>query len=124
MRRKTPEHDAQVGVIQWWGWVCKGYGLPEFALYAVPNAGAGAQRGQAGKMKAEGARAGIPDLVLPVGRGGYAGLVIEMKSPVGRTSPEQREVLAWFESIGWRAVVCRSADAAMQEIKAYLAGRP
>ena len=79
MRRRSPEHDAQVAVIQWWAYAHKGFGLPEFALFAVPNAGAGAQRGQAGKMKAEGARSGIPDLLLPVARGAYRGLCIEMK---------------------------------------------
>ena len=123
MRRRSPEHDSQVVVIEWWSWAHKGLGLPEFALFAVPNAGAGAQRGQAGKMKAEGARSGIPDLLLPVERRGRKGLAIEMKSEIGRVSVPQVEVLAWFASIGWQTEVCRSADAAIAALQQYLGAR-
>ena len=122
-RVKDEEFQNQKAVIQWWAYAHRGYGLPEFALMAYP-AGGLRTKATAGKLKAQGARAGIPDMSLPLAKGGFGGLVIELKSSVGRTSPIQREVLAWFESIGWRAVVCRSADAAMREIKAYLGARP
>jgi len=116
----STEHDEQVAVIQWWAYACKGYRLPEFALFAVPNAGAGASRGQAGKMKAEGARPGIPDLLMPVARGRYRGLAIEMKAGRGRLSGQQVAVLAWFRSQGWDSWTCYSTDAAIVEIKRYL----
>ena len=119
---RDEEHQHQVAVILWWAYVCKGYGLPGSALFAVPNGGARSKR-TAGRLKAEGVRPGIPDLILPVARGIYRGLVVEMKSRVGRISPAQVEVLAWFESIGWRAVVCRSAEPAMDEITSYLRGK-
>ena len=123
MKRRNLEHQHQAAVIEWWSWAHNGHGLPEFALFAVPNAGAGAQRGQAGKMKAEGARPGIPDLLLPIGRRGRMGLAIEMKSETGRISIQQTEVMAWFRSIGWQVEVCRSADAAIAAVQQYLGAR-
>lgn len=115
------EHQIQVSVIQWWNYACHGWRLPAFALHAIPNAGAGAQRGQAGKMKAEGTRAGIPDLFLavPVGRAG--GLYIEMKRAVGgKVSPEQRAVMNYLMKAGYVVAVCRSLDEARETITRYL----
>ena len=123
MKRRNLEHQHQVAVVEWFAWAHKGLGVPEFALLAVPNAGAGAQRGQAGKMKAEGVRSGVPDLLLPVARhasNGGNGLAIEMKAPDGRVSASQTEVMAWFRLQGWRVVVCRSSGEAIDAIKDYL----
>ncbi len=124
MKRRNLEHQSQAAVIQWFAYAHKGLGLPEFALFAVPNAGAGAQRGQAGKMKAEGARSGIPDLLLPVARRGRIGLAIEMKAPKGRISDSQAIVLPWFAEQGWRVEVCYSSGAAIDAIKDYLGDGP
>ena len=122
MKRRDTEHQHQVAVIEWWAYAHKGFGVPEFSLFAVPNAGAGAQRGQAGKMKAEGVRSGAPDLILAVRRAAHPGMVIEMKSETGRVSVSQTEFLAWFREQGWRAVVCRSSGEAIDEITSYLRG--
>jgi hypothetical protein len=73
-------------------------------LFAIPNAGAGAQSGQAGKMKAEGVKRGVPDLHLPVARNGYHGLFIEMKYGKGTPSPEQKEWIADLREEGYRVV--------------------
>ena len=113
------EHQHQVAVIDWWAWMHKGYGLPEFALFAVPNGG-DRHPAVAGKLKAEGTRAGIPDLVFPVARGAFHGLVIEMKSAAGKHSPAQKEVLAWFVVQDWRVHTCYSAESAIKALKAYL----
>lgn len=120
------EHQEQCAVVDWWALACKGYCLPEFALYAVPNAGAGAQKGQAGKMKAEGVRPGIQDLNLDAARGGYHGLRIEMKSsgPHARVSPDQRVVHAYMKIAGYGMAVCWNSGEAIDTIKAYLAGAP
>lgn len=49
-------------------------------LYAIPNGG---YRGktEAARLKGLGVMKGVLDLKLPVGRGGYFGLYIEMKKP-------------------------------------------
>lgn len=119
---KASEHQEQCAVIEWWSYFAATVGLPAFALFAIPNAGAGAQSGQAGKMKAEGVRAGVPDLCLAVARNGFHGLYIEMKSADGVVRPHQTEVMKYLESAGYRVVVCYGADRAMTSIKNYLRG--
>lgn len=92
-------------------------------LHHSPNGGlrsplAGAQ------MKAIGVKKGWPDLILPVGRGLTNGLVIEMKSATGSTSPEQKEWLAHFEAQQWTVRVCRSAQEARLSLCLYLGIAP
>lgn len=53
--------------------------FPELALlYHVPNGGS-RKKAEAGRFRAEGVKAGVPDLCLPVARGGFHGLYIELK---------------------------------------------
>lgn len=114
------EHDEQVALIQWWAYECKRHGLPEFALFAIPNAGAGSQRGQAGKMKAEGTRKGIPDLCLAVPRGALHGLYIELKARHGQVRPWQSTAIYYLRLAGYRAEFCYGADKAIAVIHEYL----
>lgn len=46
-------------------------------LYHVPNGGS-RHKAEAGRLRAEGVKAGVPDLCLPVARGQYHGLYIEL----------------------------------------------
>ena len=52
-------------------------------LFHVPNGGARG-KAEAARMKRQGVKAGVPDLMLPVARGGYHGLFLEMKAALGR----------------------------------------
>lgn len=62
---------------------------PELSLlFHVPNGGK-RSKVEAARFKAMGVQAGVPDLFLPVPRGAYHGLFIEMKAPKGRTSNAQ-----------------------------------
>lgn len=58
-------------------------------IYAIPNGG---YRGksQGGKLKAEGVKAGMPDLHLPVARHGRHSLYLELKFGDGKLSKEQQ----------------------------------
>ena len=117
--RRDLEHREQVAVVQWWSYVHKAYGLPEFALFAYP-AGGLRHKSTAGKLKAEGVRRGIPDLLLPVARQHWHGLALEMKSENGTVRDAQKIVHTWLLGAGWNVEVCYSAEAAINAIKKYL----
>ena len=71
------EHDEQVALLKFCNLNQVKY--PELALlYAIPNGG-NRNIVTATKLKAEGVKAGVPDLCLPVPRGGYHGMYLEMK---------------------------------------------
>lgn len=113
------EHAEQKAVIQWWAWHCTGYGLPSFALFAIPNGG-NRDAITGAMLKAEGVRAGIPDLMLAKPNKFYFGLFIELKRLNTYANPAQRAVGAYLNGAAYRWVVCQGADAAIAEIKAYL----
>ena len=119
--REPSEHDSQRAVCDWWRLACKGYGLPEFSLFAVPNGGA-RHVAVARKLKAEGVRAGILDLVLTVPRIdlGCGALFVEMKRRPNKPSAEQEAVILYLRKRGYHAVVCYSAQEAITAISAYL----
>jgi hypothetical protein len=98
--------------------------MPEVAdlIYHVPNGGHRA-KAVAAKLKAQGVKAGIPDLVLPMARGGYFGLYIEFKATPPNAAPvsaEQHERIRKLNEQGYLAVVCRGHFDAMEQIRAYL----
>lgn len=111
------EHDQQVTVIQW----CEtaGRNLPFIDLiYAIPNGGM-RNKAVAGKLKAEGVKAGMPDLCLPVPSDLYCGLYIEMKDTDGKVRKTQNEKIARLQEAGHKVVVCYSATEAIKEIQDY-----
>lgn len=103
-------------------------------LFHIPNGGsrgdtARSRMIQGAKLKAEGVRPGVADLMLPVRRGDLGGLFIEMKRPSerpvratsrGGVSDEQREFALFVEDQGYRWQVCYSWDEAAREITDYL----
>ncbi|NBA95525.1 VRR-NUC domain-containing protein [Pseudomonas sp. R5(2019)] len=90
-------------------------------IYHVPNGGHRV-KAVASKLKAQGVKAGIPDLVLPMARGGYFGLYIEFKATVepAPVSPSQSACLRRLNEQGYLAVVCRGHFDAMEQLRAYL----
>lgn len=89
-------------------------------LHHIPNGGS-RNKAEAHKLKAEGVKAGVPDICLPVPRGSYHGLYIEMKRiRGGRISEEQRKWLKDLAKQGYRAQICRGWEEAAGTIKEYL----
>lgn len=117
---KTIEHTEQVNLIKWWALASKQFGVSEQLLFAIPNGG---QRNLlvAKKLKAEGVRAGVPDLFLAVKRGEYGGLFIEMKKPKGgRVSDSQKSMMNDLSNSGYKTSVCKGWIEAGAQIKQYL----
>lgn len=118
INRQASEHDEQA-VLFSWAAMAQGE-HPELAmLFAVPNGG---QRhpAVAAQLKAEGVRAGVPDVFLAVPRGRFHGLAIEMKVKPNKPTAQQLEWIALLRHYGYSAVVCFGAQDAINTVKAYL----
>lgn len=109
------EADEQRAVVEW----CD---LRKVPVFHIPNGGFRNGR-EAANLKRQGVRAGVPDLCVPVARGGYHSLYIEMKAGRGRVSDRQREWLRLLRDQGMCAYVCYGASNAIALIDEYLNGR-
>ena len=115
------EHLEQKALIQWANLNLKIY--PELSLlFAIGNSGHRSPITGA-RLKEEGVRAGVPDLCLPVARGPYGSLFIEMKRRMGGiVSPQQRKWIKALREAGNKVEVCAGFIAARDEIIEYLEG--
>lgn len=104
------------------GWFRLQYPAVGKLLFAVPNGGA-RSRTEAAIMKAEGVTAGVTDLILLLGRGGFNALCIEMKTTDRRSalSDAQIEWRSLTITNGNRHVVCRTLEEFQSEIRWYMA---
>lgn len=94
--------------------------------FHVPNGGHRV-KAVAAKLKAQGVKAGVSDISLPMARGGYFGLYIELKATPPHDSPvtaTQSAFLLAVELEGYMAIVCRGMHEAMQVIDGYMALSP
>jgi hypothetical protein len=115
---KNIEHQNQYALISWWAIKHKSYGLPEFALFAVPNGGArNAVTGAI--LKREGVRKGVCDLILLKPNKDHAGLLIEMKASKGVVSKDQQAFID-YANYDYKAVICYSWTEASDLIHNYL----
>jgi len=106
MDRMPLEHEEQREVVRWFRqcW-------PNVRIMAIPNGGA-RSKATAGRLKAEGVSAGVPDLFIPAW-----GLWIEMKRiKGGSVSPEQKDWMSYLELNGYKCFVARGAEDAKRQI--------
>ncbi len=76
-------------------------------IFAIPNGGIRDKR-MGARMKAEGLRAGVPDMLLPVARGGFHSLYIELKKRKGgKVSDVQKTWVAALKAEGHRVEICK-----------------
>ena len=126
-KQKTDwEHNEQKALFAW-AHLAKAT-QPELQwLFAVPNGG---QRhpAVAAKLKAEGVKRGVPDIGLPVARGGFHGLWIELKFQGNQTAKRgtvSKEQQQWIENLalnGYAVAVCYGWREAQLTIERYLKG--
>jgi hypothetical protein len=100
-------------------------------MFAIPN---GTHKSIAArqKFKAEGLKAGVPDLMIPYPNNNYHGLFIEMKQRPKtlkngsksyaniKVSPEQDKWILRLREQGYEAKVCYGADEAIELIEEYM----
>lgn len=118
------ESQTQISCVRWFRIV---HAALSSLLFSIPN---GARMGgkmnkkgspiQASIMKAEGMTSGVADLFLAYPKGGFSGLFIEMKTPVGTLSPEQRSFLERMSAVGYAVAVCRNQNEFEKTVTDYL----
>lgn len=97
--------------------------MPELKLlYHIPNGGK-RDIATAKKLKAEGVKAGVPDICLPVARGKYHGLYIELKVGKNKTTENQDMWLEALNKNGYYTDVCYGWEEASKVITDYLKER-
>jgi hypothetical protein len=117
--RRAPsheEHDLQCACVNWFDLTHPNMRLN---LFAVPNGGR-RDKATGARLKSEGVRAGVSDLILLKQRHGYGALLIEMKTAKGVLSQLQRIWRDHISKDGYRHVVCRSLDDFITAINDYL----
>lgn len=121
-RMDYPEEEVEQTCLFRWAAYSLGAHPELRLLHAIPNGGK-RSKSEAARMKAAGVKAGVPDMFLPVARGGSHGLYIELKRiKGGRVSAEQ---LAWMEELtreGYTCAVCHGWEEARKVIQTYLRG--
>ena len=119
---KRNEDTEQIAVITWARLNTGKY--PELRwLHHIPNGGK-RNRNEAAKFKAMGVVAGVSDLCLPIPKGQYCGLYIEMKYEGGRLQDTQKEFLKAMKDAGHFVATCYSAENAINIIREYCSLSP
>lgn len=103
------EHVEQVKFVNWFR-----YQYPNVLIFAIPNGGA-RHIVVAKNLKSEGVVAGVPDLFIPAWK-----LFIEMKREKGgKISNEQLKVMKYLNENGYRTLISKGCDAAIEHVKAF-----
>lgn len=132
LAKSGTEHGEQAALMCWANYMSHWYPVLAY-LYANANGGS---RGdteksraiEGAKMKAEGVKVGVPDLMGPWPRyvasmnANYAGLYIEMKRVDGGDggSEDQQRWLTYLNEVGYAAQICNGWINAMKTIRKYL----
>lgn len=108
------EHDEQVALF---GMLA--YHPDLWVAFAIPNGGARHIR-TAIKLKQEGVKAGVWDIMLPIPKNGYHGMFVEMKFGKNKLTAEQMQFGKAMIEYGYCCKVAYSAQEAYDEIMEYL----
>ena len=107
--RIPTEHEEQRELVRWFRQT-----WPGVRIFAIPNGGARSPA-TAGRLKAEGVSSGVPDLFIPAW-----GLWVEMKRTKGGSlSAEQKDWIAYLESVRFCCIVGKGADDAKCKLQAF-----
>lgn len=88
-------------------------------LWTHPPNGGARHRAEGGKLKAQGAKKGVPDVLIftPPPLGNYVGAAIELKrTKGGKVSEEQRKWLEGLAECGWFTAVAKGFDEAKRTL--------
>ena len=102
-RRAAPEEDLQRVCVEYAEVMSLKHPILDYLFH--PANGGKRPKGEAGKMKALGVKTGVPDLMLPFPspNGRWQGMGLELKSPNGKMTDDQRRWLETAIDKGWLA---------------------
>lgn len=110
-KRARPEQDFQRELVRAFGYLL----TPATFWFAVPNGGWRSSV-EAAIFKGQGVKAGVPDIIL-IHAGRALGL--ELKSQIGRLSPEQRDVHDQMRGAGSRVEIARNISQALDHLRSF-----
>lgn len=94
------------------------------SIYAVPNGGYELDPRVGARLKREGLKKGVYDLVVDIPKHGAHGLRIEVKKPKGKISEEQEQWERRALVNGYHHAYCISTDQIVDLVAAYFAQFP
>lgn len=115
---KDSEHSHQSALFAWAALSVDKYPQLKW-MFAIPNGGLRDIR-TATNLKAEGVKAGVPDIMLAYPTKNFAGLFIELKVGKNKTSKEQDAWLSYLSSVGYMTTVQWGWEGAKDIIVDYL----
>jgi len=71
-------------------------------------------------LRRMGMQIGFPDVFIAVPRGGYHGLMLELKIVGNKATPAQIDMLGMLALQGYDTAVCFGWEAAVERIQAYM----
>lgn len=113
------EHDEQVAFFEWAAFMANLKWPQLDYMFAIPNGGWRAIK-TAGWLSAEGVKAGVPDIQLPIASGGFHGLYIEMKFGKNKPTESQEDYIEFLKERGYAVAVCYGFDEAVAVIEWYM----
>lgn len=120
-RRVQPEYQMQAAVFTWARMPCVVTQYPGLKLLEGSMNGVKLTAAQAGKAKAAGMLKGSHDLRLPVPRGGFTGLSIELKIGKNKPTDEQIEYGEALIEQGWKVLyIWDDWEEVKDEIERYM----
>lgn len=119
-RRSQPEFDEQKSLFYWAREPAVLNQLPALRLLSASLNGVKLTKAQAGKAKAAGMLEGESDVRLPVARGRWIGLIIEMKAGKNKATEAQMKYGHAMEAEGYQFHVCYSWLRAKEVVELYL----
>ena len=117
MKHHESAHQQQV--IEWARMASRSAKYPMLEMLHCSLNGVKLSKPQAGIAKGQGMLSGVPDLFLPVPRGKYHGLYIEMKHGDNTLTENQKKFLQNAANVGFAVSVCYSAQEAIKRIEDY-----
>lgn len=115
---RVSESQVQAAVVRH----CRVRGIDGLVCVHIPNGGS-RSKAEAGRFRAEGVVAGVPDLLLVAppraGEAGVRTFWLELKADKGRLSDAQKHMIARLERCGATVAVAYGLDEALARLEAW-----